>query len=176
MRQRPADAKFRVFQLLCVVGQWERALTQLDVAADLDAEALAMKQMVDAVLCETLRRKVRRPTIAADLRRAGRVVALLIESLLVIATPRNAEATALWNAPSRRPRPRREPSTASRSSGSPMPICGWDQFEAVINGRYYWLPFERLTKIDLEAPADLPATWSGSRRISSSPTAAKALA
>jgi type VI secretion system protein ImpE len=30
------------------------------------------------------------------------------------------------------------------------PVC-----EAVINGRYYWLPFSRLSRIDLEAPADL---------------------
>jgi type VI secretion system protein ImpE len=27
--------------------------------------------------------------------------------------------------------------------------------EAVINGRYYWVPFARLTKVDLEAPEDL---------------------
>jgi type VI secretion system protein ImpE len=30
------------------------------------------------------------------------------------------------------------------------PVC-----EAVINGRYYWVPFARLSRIDLEAPADL---------------------
>ena len=27
--------------------------------------------------------------------------------------------------------------------------------EAVINGRYYWVPFARLSRIDIEAPADL---------------------
>jgi type VI secretion system protein ImpE len=30
------------------------------------------------------------------------------------------------------------------------PIC-----EAVINGRYYWVPFARLSKVDIEAPTDL---------------------
>jgi type VI secretion system protein ImpE len=30
------------------------------------------------------------------------------------------------------------------------PIC-----EAVINGRYYWVPFARLAKVDVEAPTDL---------------------
>src|SRR5262249_56760446 len=30
------------------------------------------------------------------------------------------------------------------------PVC-----EAVIDGRYYWVPFERLRSITLEAPADL---------------------
>ena len=64
MRARPADAKLRVFlfQLLCVLGQWDRALNQLNVAADLDPAALAMAQMYgDAVRCEPLRaRGVRR--------------------------------------------------------------------------------------------------------------------
>jgi type VI secretion system protein ImpE len=30
------------------------------------------------------------------------------------------------------------------------PVC-----EAIINGRYYWIPFDRLSRIDLEAPSDL---------------------
>ena len=30
------------------------------------------------------------------------------------------------------------------------PVC-----EAIINGRYYWVPFDRLSRIDLEAPVDL---------------------
>jgi type VI secretion system protein ImpE len=30
------------------------------------------------------------------------------------------------------------------------PVC-----EAVINGRYYWLPFSKCSRIDCEAPADL---------------------
>ena len=44
VRKDPAKAELRVFlfQLLSVMGQWERALTQLNVAADLDARALAM--------------------------------------------------------------------------------------------------------------------------------------
>ena len=43
VRARPADAKLRVFlfQLLCVLGQWERALNQLNVAAELDAARAA---------------------------------------------------------------------------------------------------------------------------------------
>ena len=30
------------------------------------------------------------------------------------------------------------------------PVC-----EAVINGRYYWVPFSRLQRLDIEAPTDL---------------------
>src|SRR5262249_43492877 len=30
------------------------------------------------------------------------------------------------------------------------PVC-----EAMLNGKYYWIPFERLSRIDVEAPSDL---------------------
>src|SRR5690606_10991406 len=45
VRSKAADAKLRVFlfQLLCVQGQWERALNQLKVCAELDPAALPMR-------------------------------------------------------------------------------------------------------------------------------------
>ena len=44
VRANPADAKLRVFlfQLLCVLGQWERAMAQLNVAAELDTINMLM--------------------------------------------------------------------------------------------------------------------------------------
>ena len=160
VRQRPADAKLRVFlfQLLCVLGQWERALTQLNVAAELDAQALGMAQMYrDAVQCEMLRAGVfagqRSPLIFGE---PSEWLALLIESLLVVGTPRKDEAASL-----RERAFEGAPTCAGAVDGQPFewiadadmrlgPIC-----EAVINGRYYWVPFERLSKIDLEPPSDL---------------------
>src|SRR3954452_22307869 len=61
VRARPDDPKLRVFlfQLLCVLGQWDRALNQLKVATELDASTIAMAQMYgDAVRCEAVRRAV----------------------------------------------------------------------------------------------------------------------
>jgi type VI secretion system protein ImpE len=160
IRQRPADAKLRVFlfQLLCVLGQWERALTQLNIAADLDAQALGMAQMYrDAVQCEMLRAGVfageRSPLIFGE---PAEWLALLIESLLVTGTSRSGEAQSL-----RERAFEAAPTSSGAIDGKPFewiadadmrlgPIC-----EAVINGRYYWVPFDRLTKVDLEAPADL---------------------
>src|SRR4051812_46282808 len=87
VRARPEDAKLRVFlfQLLCVLGQWDRALNQLKVAAELDASVLAMAQMYDgAVQCERIRRDVfdgkKSPMIFGE---PEQWLALLIESLLV---------------------------------------------------------------------------------------------
>ena len=44
VRAYPQDAKLRVFlfQLLCVLGQWPRALNQLNVSLELDAGTLPM--------------------------------------------------------------------------------------------------------------------------------------
>lgn len=61
VRANPGDAKLRIFlfQLLAVLGQWERALTQLEVASNLDVSALAMTQMYrEAIRCEVLRVQV----------------------------------------------------------------------------------------------------------------------
>lgn len=160
VRRNPSDARLRtfLFQLLCVVGQWDRALNQLNVAAELDPGALAMAQMYrEALQCERLRAEVfggkRSPVIFGE---PPQWMALLIESLLVRGTERNAESQPL------RERAFEDaPPTTGSIDGQPFewiadadmrlgPVC-----EAVINGRYYWIPFDRLSRIDLEAPVDL---------------------
>jgi len=53
-----ANAEYRVFlfQLLTVLGQWDRALTQLNVASELDNATLAMVAMYRQVIdCERFR-------------------------------------------------------------------------------------------------------------------------
>src|SRR3954449_7810513 len=87
IRAKPSDAKLRVFlfQLLCVLGQWDRALNQLNVASGLDPQALAMaKTYRDAVRCEDTRRDVfdgkTSPMIFGQ---PEQWLALLIESLLL---------------------------------------------------------------------------------------------
>src|SRR5687768_10866059 len=87
VKTQPANAKLRVFlfQLLCVLGQWERALNQLKVASGLDPSALAMAQTYgDAVRCEAIRRDVfagkKSPMVFGE---PDLWLALLIESRLV---------------------------------------------------------------------------------------------
>jgi len=160
IRQEPAKAELRIFlfQLLSVMGQWDRALTQLNVAADLDARALAMAQMYrEALHCERLRADVfagrKSPVVFGQ---PDEWLALLIESLLVTGTPRAGQAQDL-----RARAFEAAPPSAGSIDGVPFewiadadmrlgPVC-----EAVINGRYYWVPFARLSRIDLEPPADL---------------------
>jgi type VI secretion system protein ImpE len=160
VRQNPSDSKLRVFlfQLLCVLGQRDRALTQLNVAAELDAGTLAMAQMYrEALQCESLRAEVfagrKSPVIFGE---PPEWMALLIESLLVRGTDRSAESAAL-----RARAFEAAPPTSGSIDGQPFewiadadmrlgPVC-----EAVINGRYYWVPFDRLSQIVLDQPTDL---------------------
>ena len=55
VRKAPQDAKLRIFlfQLLVVLGQWERALKQLQVAASLDKASEQMAQVYRELIgCE----------------------------------------------------------------------------------------------------------------------------
>jgi type VI secretion system protein ImpE len=160
VRARPEDPKLRVFlfQLLCVVGKWDRALNQLSVAAGLDAAALAMAQTYgDAVRCEAIRAGVfagrKSPMIFGQ---PDQWLALLIESLLVAGRGEPARSQEL------RARAFEEaPATAGTIDNRPFSwIADADSrigpvLEAVINGRYYWVPFSRLLKVDIEKPEDL---------------------
>jgi len=160
VRARPSDAKLRVFlfQLLCVVGQWERALTQLKVASELDAQALAMAQVYgDAVRCEAIRAQVfagaRSPMILGE---PDEWLALLIESRLRAGRGEAAHAEEL-----RLRAFDMAPPSSGELDGRPFAwLADADSrlgpvLEAVINGRYYWVPFARVSGIALEAPVDL---------------------
>ncbi len=99
VRKEPANAGLRVFlfQLLSVLGRWERAGTQLDVAAELDASTLAMARMYrETIHCELLRADVfagrRSPMIFGE---PAEWLALLIESLLTAGGEGAAQAQQL---------------------------------------------------------------------------------
>lgn len=160
VRAKPGDFKLRIFlfQLLSVLGHWERALNQLNVAAELDPAALAMAQMYrEALHCEVLRAQVfegkKSPMVFGQ---PDQWLALLIESLLLWRQGKYQEAETLHT---------RAFEEASITSGviddRPFewiadadsrlgPVC-----EVIINGRYYWLPFSRLRTITIDEPEDL---------------------
>lgn len=165
VRANPGDASLRIFlfQLLAVLGQWERALNQLNVAAELDAAALAMAQMYRETLrCELLRTEVfagkRSPVVFGQ---PEDWLALLIESLLTAGRGQNEAAETL-----RQRAFEMAPASAGSLDGQTFawladadmrlgPVC-----EAIINGRYYWLPFSRISRLVVETPQDLrDAVW-----------------
>jgi type VI secretion system protein ImpE len=160
VRARPSDAKLRVFlfQLLCIVGQWERALNQLKVASELEPLALPMAQMYgEAVRCEAIRTEVfegkKSPMVLGE---PDQWLALLIESRLVAGrgdANRSEElrARAFEEAPaSNGQMDGREFEWIADADSRLGPVL-----EAIINGRYYWVPFSRISRVTMEAPEDL---------------------
>jgi type VI secretion system protein ImpE len=160
VRAKPSDSKQRVFmaQLLCVLGQWERALNQLTVAAELDALAVPMKQVYgEAVRCEGLRAEVfagtRTPMIFGQ---PDEWLALLIESLL-----RQGRGELELAEDLRQRAFDAAPAIGGTIDGAPFEwLADADMrlgpvLEAFVNGKYYWIPYARLAHIKIEAPEDL---------------------
>ena len=160
IRSSAADPKLRVFlfQLLAVMGDWKRAITQLKVSAELDAMATPMAQTYrEGIICEVYREKVfageKEPLVFGE---PQEWVALLIEALKVQADGRAADAAAL-----RAKAFDAAPAVGGTLNGEPFEwVADADMrlgpvLEVVVNGRYFWLPFNQIGSITAEAPADL---------------------
>jgi type VI secretion system protein ImpE len=160
VRKRPADARLRIFlfQLLCVRGEWNRALTQLSVAGELDPGALLMVQTYrEALRCEVYRAEVfagkRLPMAIGE---PDAWFAPLVQSLSVAQDGHTEQAaelrqTAYDGAPSIGGKFNDQPFEWIADGDVRMGPC----LELIMNGRYYWVPFQRLRTLTLEAPADL---------------------
>lgn len=160
VRAQPADAKLRVFlfQLLAVLGQWERALAQLDVCGQLDAGALHMVNAYrEAIRCEVVRQAVfAGKTTPVVFGQPSAWVAMLVEALAQAARGEAAQAAHL-----RAEALGLAPATPGVLNGEPFDwIADADSrlgpvLEVVLNGRYTWVPFETLSAVTVEPPADL---------------------
>ncbi len=160
IRNDPANVKHRVllFQVCCILGEYDRALNQLSVIGEMSDQALAMVQTYRELLqCESFRSSVfageRTPLIfgepeawmgdifqALKLQVMGKVdeaneLRLKAYEQVEVKAGQINEESFEWLA------------DADSRIG---PVL-----EAMINGKYYWVPFSRISKIVLEAPEDL---------------------
>ncbi|KPL24016.1 MAG: virulence protein SciE type [Phycisphaerae bacterium SM1_79] len=166
VRSDPADAKLRVFlfQLLAVMGDWERALSQLNVAAELDAINLLMAQVCRAALnCEALRAEVfagkRSPLIFGE---PEEWIGWLVQANQMIAEGKYQGAQKL-----RERAFEAAPAIAGSIDDHEFEwIADADSrlgpvLEAIVDGKYYWVPFTAIRQIRIEAPTDLrDMVWS----------------
>jgi len=160
IRSRPADAKLRVFlfQLLVVKGDWQRASDQLAVAQKLDASTTSMAQTYEAVLhCERLREAVFAGRFSPLVFGEPSIwIARLIEALRLAAHGEHDQATALRQAAFEE-----APALSGQLNGEAFTwIADADSrlgpvLELIVNGKYYWTPFERIRSLRLETPTDL---------------------
>lgn len=172
-RDQPAELKHRVllFQLFSILGDWDRAAAQLDVAAELDEISLPMVQSYGrAISCERLRTSVfageKSPLVLGE---PPVWIGPLIQALSEDARGEHAAAADL-----RAGAFEGAEATAGTINGDAFewladadPRLG-PVLEVIMDGKYYWAPVERFSKIEMEDPEDLrdlvwtPAqiTWS----------------
>jgi type VI secretion system protein ImpE len=160
VRTKAADPKLRVFlfQLLCLLGQWQRALDQLKVCGELDASTLAMVGTYEpAIRCETVREAVfAGRTLPHVFGPPTAWVALLAQALQLDAAGQAPAATqsraqALEQA---------EPSRGQLGEQAFEWITDADSrlgptLEVIINGRYGWLPMCHVSALQIEPVEDL---------------------
>jgi type VI secretion system protein ImpE len=160
IRGNPGDVRLRtyLFQVLALRGKWDRALSQLQVTAQLSKAAIPMAQTYrEAIRCEVYRAEVfagrRQPSIFGE---PPAWAGGLVESLRLLAQGSVAQAEqmrdeALEAAPTT---PGKIGDTAfawiADADSRLGPVC-----EAIIDGKYVWIPFTALSGIKVEAPTDL---------------------
>lgn len=166
VRSNPADAKSRVFlfQLMAVLGQWERARNQLKVSSELDPLNNLMTTAYERALVGELQRVAvmegrQQPTVIGE---PAQWLALLLQALKLGEDGRHAQALPL-----REQAFDGAEATSGRIDGEPFEwIADADPrfgpcLELIVESGYAWVPFARLKKLEFDAPEDLrDKVWS----------------
>jgi type VI secretion system protein ImpE len=169
IRDNPADSKLRVFlfQLDCVLGRLDKALTQLQLVANLDPESMLLAQVFRPVIaCEMLRREVfggrRTPLIFGE---PSEWMGWLMQANVLLAEGRVDAALQLRQ----RALEAAPPSAGSIDSHAFEWISDADSrfgpmLEVILDGKYYWVPWCRVARLEIEKPSDLrDLVWSPAR-------------
>lgn len=165
VKAHPADAKERLFlfQLLALLGQWERAATQLKVATELDSGLLILGQIYrQAIATEAVRSRVfagaSTPVFMGE---PAPWAALLLEALKLTGTERYEQAAQL-----RAQALEQAPATQGTLNGEAFEwIADADVrfgpcLELIVDGKYLWTPFDKIRSLKMEPPTDLrDAVW-----------------
>ena len=169
IRENSADSKLRIFlfQLNCALGRLDKALSQLQVVASLDAETMMMAQIFRPVIaCEMLRREVfagrRAPLIFGE---PSEWMGLLVQAASLMADGKFEAAADL--------RARAFEAAPASSGKVDLQSFEWiadgdsrlgPMLEVFMDGKYYWIPYCRIARIEIEKPSDLrDLVWSPAR-------------
>lgn len=174
VRKEPANAKLRVFlfQILAVLGDWDRAGNQLGVAAELDQMNLLMLQVCQpAILCERLRAEIfsgkRSPLILGE---PEPWMGMLVQAAMLTCSGKLAAgeemrqqafelAPAVAGEVDVGPKHDAVTTQAIEWMADADPLLG-PMLEAIVDGKYYWVPWQRISLLRLEPPEDLrDAVW-----------------
>jgi type VI secretion system protein ImpE len=160
VRANAADPRLRVFlfQILAVLGQWKRALNQLDVLAGMGSDEMMLARIFQPVVqCEMLRQDVfagkHAPMVFGE---PAPWMGLLVQAGALAGKGQYAAAQELRDKAFED-----APATAGKVNDKPFEwIADADvrlgpMLEAIVEGCYYWIPFCRIKRIYLEPPTDL---------------------
>lgn len=160
VRDDPANVNHRIFlfQLCCVLGEYDRALNQLTVIGEMSDKTLAMVQTYRELLqCEHLRTAIfkgeKSPLLFGE---PEPWIGNIFESLKLHGQGQLAQAQEL-----RLSAYDQVETIAGTINDEPFEwLADADSrigplLEVIIDGKYYWVPFSRISKIVIEAPADL---------------------
>jgi len=160
IRRDASNAKLRVhlFQLLCVMGNWTRALAQLQLCGQMDIKALPMAQTYrEAIRCELFRTEVfagrRTPQVMGQ---PPAWIGSLIDALRHDGDGQFAIAAGLRQ----KAMDEADPVAFSVDGQAVEWLADADSrlgpvLEVIANGQYYWLPLESCKGISIETPVDL---------------------
>lgn len=163
VRDDPADWRLRVslFQLSSVLGDWDGALAQLNCAAEMHADCLLLAQLYRTALqCEALRSEVfagrRTPLVFGEPAEwvvwLTQVPRLIQEGQAAAAADLHDQAFAA------------APAVSGAIDGVPFEwLADADSrlgpvLEAIVDGKYYWVPLPSIRDIRTEKPQDLRDT------------------
>jgi type VI secretion system protein ImpE len=160
VKEQPEKVENRVFlfQLLAIMGQWDRALTQLNVAAELDAACLVLVAMYRQVIaCELFREEVFQGKCVPEiLGKPHKWVVYLLQALKLTTQGKHLESQEYRN---------RAFELAPAISGV---IDGKDfewladsdsrlgpLMEVIVEGRYFWVTLDHISAMSIDQPVDL---------------------
>jgi type VI secretion system protein ImpE len=160
IRNHPEKGELRIFlfQLFSVMGQWEKAMTQLNTAAEMDADALLMAQLYRPALnCEVFRDAVFQGTrTPLSFGEPLAWMAWLIQIPGLLAAGKSKDAAELRDQAFDA-----APAVSGQIDGQAFTwIADADErlgpvLEAIIHGKYYWIPFQRIQAIHIDKPIHL---------------------
>ena len=159
IRKKPADGSLRIylFQLLSILGQWERALNQLKVIEGMETHKPFAHVFKPLVQCELLRGRIF----------AGQTTPLVFGEpqewigLMVKALQEECQGNARLAAHIRSTALEQSPAIPGRVGDEGFAwLSDADSrlgpvLEACIEKKYYWVPLTAVRTLRLHAPADL---------------------
>jgi type VI secretion system protein ImpE len=160
VREDPANAKPRIFlfQLLSVLGEWQRADTQLQVLSQMDSDSMMLARIFEPILlCEAFRADVfagkRTPIIFGE---PPKWIGFLAQAMEHFGKNEfKAGADLRDNAFDAAPISKGKINEQAFDWIADADERLGPVLEVILEGRYYWIPFCRIRQVFIEPATDL---------------------